>query len=952
MRKQPVATRKNRSEERGKPTASAVSPAKQPISSTGKSKSPEKQGKPIAVVSSTSNLKSVDAVADGMKSLAVAVDAAASRARAQARPTGVDQTDVDITRSLSRGVARPGRQMQQTTNRKMSSPVISSVEVGFSKGRGAVDGFFARLTLVVSKLQLRTTKAFKIFRALSDTDVSNRPVGNISFSALEAISSGGSRKNRDPIVMHSSRLSESAVPSSIGSMRVDPFTGVRSALEERAARRSAPVRTTQVAREVSKREFAGFISDAPDVDRSVADNLNAIKNIKKRSGNVKVLNDVVSVGRNVVEVDAAGMGVAHAKSLSRREVGDRGIVEVPNSYDFEEIATLTPSSLHPREIGETVEHEHVDPDVSYGRSYRYYAVLIDSDGTDSPRSEIVTVAIETRPQLLPPSVTVDSSSHVKVSFTMTTDQPFISSFEIYRRDVDGGPDEIGMTVVNTQSGQITDAVRSSRLTNGMIQVGEVIVSPSGGAAFVDRRVRAGRRYVYRIYCVDAFDNKSSTPFECEVFVKDPSSRQLDLQRPTIDAEVSDGRHVKLIVTVDDDRIVAVEVGRRDISTGEAAFVTPNAQRHLTLGMSDPIRSLSFAGPMMFSPGWNGYFQTLEKGRDVVGFVDTFTRYDHTYQYCVVGTDRFGNRTGYNFSVPLMVVDRPSVSRPIALSASFDMSGSHRAVRLSWTNADLDVEPTELIGNRKQLGETSVRTLYQVERKKKGAERWEQFSMVDVAALVDPVSVEQSPTYRPPYLIDSATYAYRVMTFQSGSLVSSFSDPIEISTRLAPAQPTNLKLRAGDARVKPTLVTLNWDDSSDGSIPDGWIVERVAINNFIGKRINVQNVSDLSSLSFVEVGRPNLESSRGLARTFDPVGKKKTAVRVGSRAFVDRDVELGNTYFYRVRSIFADDMSAWSYKGIVLTERSFEMKANASLTQREKSSLALDPRPMKLKASRR
>ena len=89
--------------------------------------------------------------------------------------------------------------------------------------------------------------------------------------------------------------------------------------------------------------------------------------------------------------------------------------------------------------------------------------------------------------------------------------------------------------------------------------------------------------------------------------------------------------------------------------------------------------------------------------------------------------------------------------------------------MKWDDGNLDVDPEDLIGDRDVLNATSVRSLFQVERKKDGAENWEQFDLTDKTRLLDKISFEGevAPTYRPPFLEIDTTYLYRVATFQTG-----------------------------------------------------------------------------------------------------------------------------------------------------------------------------------------
>jgi len=190
-------------------------------------------------------------------------------------------------------------------------------------------------------------------------------------------------------------------------------------------------------------------------------------------------------------------------------------------------------------------------------------------------------------------------------------------------------------------------------------------------------------------------------------------------------------------------------------------------------------------------------------------------------------------------------------------------------------------------------------------------------------------------FRPPLVEANQTYVYRVKAYQTGSYQSNYGNFVEVFAALPVAVPTNFRLKASDTKISPFYVVLNWDTPNGSGVIDKWEIERSAVNNFAASKLNVKNPRDFQSLHFQTFRTIFHESSRFRAQAVDNVATERALTRqfkspptvfTGDHHFQDTSVSFGNTYFYRIRSIALNGVaSAWTYRGLKLTEESFERK---------------------------
>lgn len=846
-------------------------------------------------------------------------------------------------------------------------PELVRIELGFDRLRGTVDGFFSTVVFSVARDDLKSGKvaAFRVFRAEDETPSLLRSYGRLSFAGVSAITSVFARKNFESLSMVEKRLIEGRVSSSLTELLgVDGITGLRmgSTLADVSASfvASSVQQPTTIGGAAATTAAQSFFDAAGIVvDSGVAADLNTIRNIRLQglAPGVVILNDFVVGGSAVVERDAIdGLRYSQVADLRKRtSVKSTAIVEKPNAQEFRELGVFSVDKLMSMPIGDDVEFALDDSTVMFGRSYRYYVIAIDRSMNESIRTRIGKVAVERLTSPRPPTVVVRPGDYPWVTLSIKSDDLFVERFEVYRKEISADLNdatEYAFSTVNGSDGYVVQAETRGRIGNGYVQVGESSAATDGGSFFMDRTSRVGRKYSYRVYTVDVFGNKSPAPAEIVASVRDMLERSTDLRRPTIIAEIDAAtRFARVTMTIDDDRVVGLFMGRRDLTLREKAFVIPTAENHTRLGVVGPTRRLSDQRLYSERDGWTGFFPTRKTGKDVIVFIDTVARLDHTYQYMVYGVDRFGNATSFEVSSPVFISRRPMVRSPINLSANIvSTSGSVTGVSVRWEDGNLDIAPLDRIGSQDDLADTAVRTLFQVERRRGGEERWEQFPMVETSELVDVVSDELAPVYRPTYLKRGATYSYRVAAFQTGSFVSNFTEPVSVKTDLPVIAPENFRIRTTDTKLRPFLVVLNWDTPKGSGQVDRWEVERAVVNSYAAVRLNVRNTAEAGKLPFKQFMSAFRESSRGTARTLDEIGRVSVGPFTGQHHMIDKGVSFGNSYFYRIRAVGVDGTkSDWVVKGIVLKDDVQDRRLDTLLTHDEKTALSIAIAPLAVKA---
>lgn len=817
------------------------------------------------------------------------------------------------------------------------TPSIDDVTVSMDTKKGSIDCFFTRVRfdLPTDAVTRGDVVAIRVFRSVSPRS-SLGDQGRLSLHAVDRLRTNRNRsrqKNQDLIGPLEHRLRESGVDNALGALiPLDQFLNTRTAADVRSTGVDI-VRTigsNGVAADVKEADLEQFLLPASlmHLDRSVVRDLKSLRNIQVQNPSLAatVQRTSVSVGGRPFRSDGGNM-----------------VVDVNNKQGFVEIGFISPDKLASHTVGDVTEYFFEDQSVSYGRTYRYFLVSVDRNMNESVRSRIVEVAVDglrvpERPRRV--SVQVINSF---VSMTIQVDDQLVEKFEIYRKTDDPGLAEVTEIAVRTvlpETGFASDLVTNERLPNALLHIGEVLNAfGKGGGTFRDLRVLPGRNYTYRIYSVDIFGNKSESPYEVDVFVPDPSSKIVDLRRPTIVAEVdSKTNKCRITFAADDSRVVGLFLARRDLTIRQKAFTPPGEVNHLKMGNGSAA-----GGGRTFEDvhlndqnrdvAWNGYFENNGEQRV---FVDDVVSLDHVYQYRIFGVDRFGNRTSAAISRPVFITRRPFINSPLDLKISV-VTGSDQAVsgvQLSWADGNIDISSEDRVGNREDLENSFVRTLFQVERRRAGEERWLEFPMVETRTMFDPIeSSGQNPDFRPAFVKLNESYVYRVQAYQTGNFISNFSFPIAVFVGAPTLPPVNFQVKPADTKVRPFYVMLNWDTDPNSGIIDKWEIERAEVNNIAAARINSRNPTEMAELIFTPFRTIYKESSRFRSAAQDAALTDRTnPTIVGEHHFMDNAVTFGNSYFYRIRSVGTNgDRSAFSYRGVKVTDQSFESKIGGFLS---------------------
>lgn len=886
--------------------------------------------------------------------------------------TGSVEAFFDIIKNVSTHVmpVRNGVSFEHTANDVI--PEIDSISVDVDKKRGTLDCFFATITFSIRRDKLTSDdylKAFRIIRATIPPEI-QRKTGLLSSCDVSLISPD-ENVCRKTFSFNSSwresMLSGSGVPvSSEKTNPIDPVTGLRTQQSQDALTSPSKDSDTSAKSLISSDIVSSFLPAElfSGIDQSVASSINvinsiAMQNISKISSDIS---GIEKVGNRIVQ-SKLPLGSEQIVQMTWTEDDVGGLLtEKNNDRMFKEIAFLSVDRLTMRIVGDYAQYTFVDDSVSFGNSYSYSVMSVDSGMRDSLRSQIVSISIDGLRVPERPKYVISSVSRDSISLIMGVDDQFVKKFEVYK--FFDTPVAARSTTLFGESGMPVSSSLNESLKNGFTKVAEVYNRPGTRmSTFVDRNLVVGRTYRYRVYCVDTFGNKSESPVESDVFLPDMMTSSVELTRPHIVAEVDAATHnIAIIFGCEDDNIVSIVVERRDVSLSKhGAFTTPYEPAYVMLGGGDATGltahmcgpALSMATPI---DTWTGIFKNVRGG---VRYVDKSTRVDHSYQYRIHGVDRFGNKTSYDFSRITFVANRPLVSSPINLSAKLVANDSGlMGINLSWSDSNSNFTSEDKIGSQMSLFDSSVRSLFQVERKMEGEDVWCEFPMTESTSFVDLSELgyggKTTPPSMPDSLVPNRKYSYRIATLQSGNYISNFSEQIDVTFSLPVVQPVNFRIRCPDMRVIPLFVMLNWDTLYGSGIVDRWEIERSAVNNFAADRINAKSSADLEKIQYSHFRDVYRESSRFRGSELDEaddgtgVSSISKSLMTGQHYFQDAEVCVGNTYFYRIRAVSIDgNASAWTYRGVRLTSDSFVNKIYPLLSSYEKERLSRTFEPLSL-----
>lgn len=798
-------------------------------------------------------------------------------------------------------------------------PNLDFIEVATDQTYGMLDSFYVRAVISFKMSDVTSIAGIRLLRSFNG----KLKIPSPAFSALiDGQPTGHSRNGNDPIGIPAMRAAEIGVGNKLTEfVSIDGFSGERVVISS-GSLRSLPVVPNTNRTSVGT---AGLLS-LDNADRSVLENVTFY--INRRS-----VDPMVPIELPTIVGARQGINVLQGTSIS----SSRTLVQRDNSGQFREILRIPISSANWRQVGDHIEVEVFDPSVVFGNSYTYYVVANDKAGAESPRSRMVTVQVRLRKPPASPDV-MYSVIGGRPRFSIKATGKFIDHIEVFRK---GGVAHDNVRLLGSDRGMIVDS--ASQAVGQFYHIGDLGVSADRSTSFTDLNVLPGQKVEYRFYTVDSFGNKSQNGFECEIRLP-ARGLKTPLDVPSITAEQGPGeRHVRISVACDDPRIVAFTVSRREIGNSEYKFHQPSSPAYVALGNSSAKRARSRVGPILndSEKAWNGILR-VTSGSAVMS--DTAVGYDRTYQYLVQAIDVRGNLSSAVPSNMVRVSVKPISDKPVSVKGRIvEGEDGPLGVEISWEPGTLDFSPNELIDDQDVLSATSIRTVFQVERRIVGGAVWEALPATTGTTFIDPVSVLPSPNFRTAYVDPMQQYDYRVIAMQSGGFLSNYTDSVRMAAIPSLVAPAVLWVRSTDTAINPINNVISWDYSGD--YVEGWEVERAAVNKIYGAQLISLDSPDVKNLSYVHVSTIRRESSRGTGLATTTVDDPQ--VYVGNRYYIDQDVSLVNSYFYRVRAIDSNGKSTWTYGGISLREPIFDLKLASVLSDDDRMTLALDPQPLTL-----
>lgn len=802
---------------------------------------------------------------------------------------------------------------------KPPAPEFDCAAVITNKNLGVLDSFYVDLTVSIDATLADKFQSIRILRA-KNSNVTGAPLPATS-AIIDGMPAGGTRKSFDSIGLKSLQAAKSGVGN-----KLTTFVQDSQFSKQRVVISSGNLNTPVGRVNTNKGQTISGLVSVVGADRSVLEDLTFSLN-RRNVDPQPIPIGLLKVGNQ------QGINVLQGSAVTKSS----GPVQVNNSAGFSEVARLVPSGA--RTIGGFLEFKFRDLAVVYGSSYTYYAVCYNGriDGT---RSRIVKVDVVRRIPPSTPRVTFGVVAGLP-KFSIRCSGSFIDHVEVYRR---GGVVPATVQVLGSSRAQITDG-QSTKQDNGFYHLGDLGAGADKSVTYVDQAVTPGDMLGYRFYTVDAFGVKSSTPFSCSLDLP-AHGHSIPLAVPNITAEQGPGgRAVNITVSCDDPNVSTLLIGRRDKSGFENSYRLPTAPDYFRGGRVGPKRAGSRSGPRLSQWSRNTWLGNIQLASGSAQLLDTSVDFDRTYQYSVQGIDVHGNLTFAMPSELVFVASKPISAAPTAFAAAIQ-HGSDEApssVLLTWIGGTNDFSPNELIGDQDVLSATAVRSLYQVERRLVDEPSWKAMPATTESFFIDVISDDDAPPFRPDFTTVGLDYYYRVIAMQSGGFISTYTQPIRVSITPTILAPAPVWIRSTPTAVRPLQVVVSWN--YDGTFVDGWQVERASVNKIFGVKLTDLNSPDVTGLTYLRVAEVKRESSRASQLSSDTVVLDRR-VFVGDRYFIDPDISLANSYFYRMRAQDENgNVTGWTYVGIQLTDSPFDRKFYSTLSDDERVSLASDPRPI-------
>jgi hypothetical protein len=806
------------------------------------------------------------------------------------------------------------------SSKKLPKPEIDLIEINNDRTFGALDSFYARVLVSIAADEISNISFIRIMRSSNGSVSAPKP----SFSAMVDSTPLVSRtKSADSIANMAFRAADIGVGNKLTTTVKDDKFSKQKIIVSSAPRALPPIVNTNR----KETTTAGLVS-LSNVDRSVVENVGFYINQRTLTESPEIIIPLKVANQQGINV-LQGSSVANNNTFT----------EVNNSAGFYELTRL--SLARNKIIGSFVEIEYFDPSIIYGAGYTYYASAVTNDGVEGPRSRLVNVDVKLLSPPSSPSILYSVVSG-KPRFSITCDGKFLDHIEIFRK---GGIIPQSVVLLSTEEEQFTRNVPISTAT-GFYHIGDSGLGSNKSTTFIDSNVKPGQKLEYRFYTVDSFGMKSSTPFSCSIMLPghgDP----IPLPVPSITAEqIQGGAIVNILVSCDDSRITKFVVGRRDVSLNENSFRQPSVADTFTLGISysSAKRSKSRLGThfdVNSHQCWNGI---LDPESGSATFNDSTAKFDRKYQYNVFAVDNRGNKSSCALSNIVFVTVKPISDNPVnvqSLVHSVDNVPSN--VIIKWSIGTNDFSPNDLIGDQDVLAATAKRTVFQVERRQYGNYNWDAMPATTESYFIDNISLDEKPKFRPEYAKLNVKYDYRVIAMQSGAFISTHSDITKVSVVPEIVKPQIVWVRSTPTSIRPFHLVVSWQ--YDGEFIDSWDIERAVTNKIFGAKITSMNSKEASALIYTNIAKITRESSKSQGIS-SPSLMNDNKIFIGNRFFIDQDIDLANSYFYRVRSVdTADNKSDWTFSGIMLSDSPHDRKFMSTLSDNEKTSLTTDNRPI-------
>lgn len=520
-----------------------------------------------------------------------------------------------------------------------------------------------------------------------------------------------------------------------------------------------------------------------------------------------------------------------------------------------------------------VDINHEDKSVGLGETVEYYISAVTKDGGLEVSSDTIKVTVLGDEYVSKPtSVVAKQGGENQLYISVLLDSPDkLDRVYIFRRS----EDEV-----------FFDHLIDTEITSEKVRI-------------LDESVSYGKKYFYRIF-VRSIYGYFSDPYEFSTFISvqnsTPSSRSNSLKIPVITAiQDQNSDFIKLTVYPNDPNVSYYEITRRDLTIKEKKFSVPSKD-FTNYGGTGWETNTFFVSKNREIISTSNPFKTRASYEEIV-FLDNLVENGHIYQYRVRGYDVFGNGSSYAFSMT-KAEGKKSIRSPINLKSEV-LRGNPFRMKLSWNDDNLSSLNTaeELMSGSSTIERKENKVVYLIERRKNGEVFYKTFPYTANKFIIDEVSTPDAVTFEgkniddnnvplsnsllieentrlkdetrrafgmPDFLKENDIYYYRMTTISSTGARSNPTSEFKLSTLADISNPINIRASVLNTKVRPLCVGIFWEIDDLKATPDNWIIER-----------KFDNEND----SFAFIGKAYLEPE-----------------------FFDRNVEVGNTYVYRVKSV--------------------------------------------------